>query len=82
MQGREKYPVARQTFATLIKLLPSSALLKAGLGQYLFGTSQIKHRQNSAAKLVEGVTESLIFHILRQIKKWTKLSQAAHLQIP
>lgn len=83
MQGKEKYPIVRQTFTTLIKLLPSSAFLRAGLGQFLFktGPSQIEHRQNSAPKLVEGVTESLIFQILRQIKKLTKLSQQVHLQI-
>lgn len=74
MQGKEKYPVVRQTFTTLIKLLPCLVFLRAGLGQFLFktGPSQIKHRQNSATKLVEGVTESLIFHILRQIEKRDK----------
>lgn len=83
MQGKEKYPVVKQSFTTLIKFLPSSAFLRAGVDQFLFktGTSQIKHRQNSATQLVEGVTESLIFHILRQIKKRMKLSQKAHLQI-
>lgn len=44
MQGKEKYPVVRQTFTTPIRLLPSLVFLRAGLGQFLFKTcpSQIK----------------------------------------
>jgi len=63
MQGREKCPVVRQIFTTLIRLLPSSAFLRAGLAQFVFktGPSWIKRRQNSATKLAEGVTELLIF---------------------
>lgn len=63
MQGKGNHPVVRQTFKTPNKLLPSSAFLRARIGQILFktGASQIKNRQKHAAKLAEGVTESLIF---------------------